>query len=390
MFSLNRLSRAVCLGLTLSAVTLSGCTGEEVAAPESVSQAQAVTVVTLQPSTVTLTRELPGRIRASLVAEIRPQVSGIVEARMFSEGSLVEAGQPLYQLADAAYRADLNSAEASLARAQATVATARLTAQRATELAKVDAISQQENDNAQAELLQAQADVKVAQAAVASAKVILDYSRITAPVSGYIGRSSVTQGALVTTNQAQPLATVQQFNPIHVDLTQSSSELLALRKAFAAGTLRQTDDLPVIIQFEDGSRYSHAGKLAFSEMIVDPSTGSFSLRVEVPNPERFLLPGMYVRAVLGSGVRRQALLVPQQGVVRDPKGNASVMVVDRNNQVASREVRVSRTVGDQWLVESGLTGGDRVVIEGLQKIKPGMSVRVIEAGKPETVAASEQ
>lgn len=368
------------LALSLS-LALTACGGG--AAPtQPAPQAAPVTVVTLKPQDVTLTRELRGRTTPFLVAEVRPQVSGIVRRRLFTEGGEVKAGQPLYQIDDASYRADNNSARAALARAQAALVTARLNARRSAELVKLDAVSRQDNDNAQATLRQAEADVKAAQAGVDGTDVMLGYARISSPISGRIGRSSVTQGALVSAGQAAPLATVQQLDPIYVDLTQSSSELLALRKAVAAGTLASTETLPVKVLLEDGNPHSHEGKLAFSEVTVDPSTGSFALRVVVPNPEGVLLPGMYVRAVVGNGERKGALLVPQQGITRDPKGNTSAMVVGKDGKVEARPVKVSQAVGDKWLVEDGLKAGDKVIVEGLQKIKPGVPVVASEAGTP--------
>jgi membrane fusion protein (multidrug efflux system) len=350
-----------------------------------------VTVVTLKPETVTLRRELPGRSTAFLVAEVRPQVDGIVLKRLFTEGGLVKRGQPLYQIDDATYRADLNSARANVVRAQATLETAALNARRSAQLVKVDAVSQQDDENAAAALRQAQAELKAAQAAAYRAETILGYARITSPIDGRIGKSSVTQGALVTANQAEPLATVQQLDPMYVDLTQSSAEWLQLRKQLAAGSIEGAADMPVTILLEDGTEYSKPGKLAFSEVSVDPTTGSFALRVVVPNPDHVLLPGMYVRAVVGTGIRENGLLVPQQGVARDPKGGTTAMVVGGDGKVAVREVRVSQTVGDKWLVEGGLAGGDRVIVEGLQKIRPGAPVQPTEAADaPAPVVAATQ
>ena len=363
----------------LMSAALGACSGGQTA-PARESGATPVTVVTLQPESVTLTRELPGRTNPFLVAEVRPQVSGIVQKRLFTEGGLVKAGQALYQIDDATYRADFASAKASLARAQATLKSARLTAARSEELARIDAVSRQDNENAAAALDQAEADVKVAEAAVQSAGILVGYGRIAAPISGRIGKSSVTAGALVTANQAASLATVQQLDPIYVDLTQSSAELSALRKALAAGTLESAAEMPVTILMEDGARYSHDGKLAFSEVTVDPSTGSFALRVVVPNPDHVLLPGMYVRAVVGNGVRQNALLVPQQGVARDPRGNTTAMVVGAGNKVEVRPVQVSRTIADKWLVEGGLAAGDKVIVAGVQKVQPGALVQATEMG----------
>lgn len=361
---------------TLFALTLTACGGAD--APPQAPAAIAVSVVTLKPQTVTLTRELPGRTTPFLVAEVRPQVGGIVKSRLFTEGGLVKAGQALYQLEDATYRAAYDSAKAALARAQATLVTAQLNFKRTSELVKIDAVSTQDFEDATAAVRQGEADVMSAKASVQSSGVTLGYARIIAPISGRIGKSSVTPGALVTANQAAPLATIQQLNPINVDLTAPSNDLLQLRREWAAGTTERPDNLPVTILLEDGSRYEHAGKLAFTEVTVDPTTGSFALRVDVPNPEDLLLPGMYVRAIIAAGVRQNALLVPQQGIARDPKGNTSAMVVGADNKVEQRPVTVGQTVGDQWLVQDGLAAGDKVIVEGLQKIRPGAPVQATE------------
>ncbi|HEX7719565.1 MAG TPA: efflux RND transporter periplasmic adaptor subunit, partial [Woeseiaceae bacterium] len=285
--------------LLASSIFLNAC-GE--ATPPPPMETPEVTVVTLKSRPVTLTRELPGRTSAFVVAEVRPQVTGIVKERLFEEGSLVTEGQPLYQLDDAAYRAAWNSAKASLARAQASVAVAGLNAERAEELLKFDAVSRQEYDNAMAALQQAEADVGVAEAQVTSAAVQLEYARITSPIDGRIGKSTVTRGALVTADQAAALSIVQQLDPIYVDLTQSSSEMLALRRELAGGTLRRAEGVPVTILLEDGTRYDHDGELTFADVAVEPSTGSFSLRTVVPNPDHLLMPGMYVRAVISNAV----------------------------------------------------------------------------------------
>lgn len=361
---------------SLLALMLTACGGGN--APPPASTAVPVSVVTLKAQSVSLTRELPGRTTAFLVAEVRPQVSGIVKSRLFTEGSLVKAGQPLYQLEDATYRAAYESAKASLARAEATLVTAQLSYKRAAELVKIDAISTQDFEDATAALRQAEADTAGARAAVQSSGVTLGYARITSPISGRIGRSSVTAGALVTANQAQSLATVQQLDPIYIDVNATSNELLHLRQEWAAGTTQRASDAPVAITLETGERYKYDGKLAFSEVSVDPTTGSFALRVEAPNPDQLLLPGMYVRATLTGGVRERSLLVPQRGVARDPTGNTSVMLVGKDNKVEQRPVVVSQTIGDQWLVESGVQEGDRVIVEGLQKIRPGVVVEAEE------------
>ena len=346
-----------------------------------------VTVVTLATAPVVLHRELPGRTTPYLVAEVRPQVNGIVKQRLYTEGSAVKAGQPLYQLDDATYQADLASAKAALARAEATLNTARLNARRSADLFAINAVSKQDDENAAAALKQGEADVAAAAAAVRSAEVILGYARITAPIGGRIGKSTVTQGALVTANQDEPLATVQQLDPIYVDLTQSSAEWLSLRRELASGRLEGTQDMPVAIVLEDGTPYAQPGKLAFSEVSVDPTTGSFALRVVVPNPEHILLPGMYVRAIVGTGTRQAGLLVPQQGIARDPKGHTTAMVVGQDGKVEVRPVRVSQAIGDKWLVEDGLAAGDRVIVEGLQKVQPGATVQPTEAGTTPPPAA---
>lgn len=374
----------------LSVVVLAACGGkssEQAPGADAAAAAVPVQVTTLKTGPLVQQRELPGRAVASLVAEVRPQVGGIVSARRFTEGGTVRAGQSLYQLEDATYRAAVTSARATLARAEATLVSARLNATRSAELVKMDAVSRQDDDTTQAALAQALADVAAAKASVQSAEVTLGYAQITAPISGQIGRSSVTQGALVTAGQATALATIQRNDPMHVELNQSSAEVLALRKAHAAGVLGGSPrSLPVKVLLEDGSVYAHPGKLAFAEATVDPATGAVALRVEVPNPDGLLLPGTYVRAVIGEGERNQALLVPQRAISRDPKGNTSAMVVTAQNKVEARAVRVSRAVGDQWLVEDGLKAGERVIVEGLQKVQNGSAVQASEA--PAAGAAS--
>jgi membrane fusion protein (multidrug efflux system) len=349
-----------------------------------------VTVVTLKEQTVTLRRELPGRTNAYLVAEVRPQVGGVLKKRLFEEGSLVKAGQPLYEIDDAIYRAQLESAQATLAKAEATVAAAQLAADRARELIKIDAVSRQEYDNAISSSGQATADVAAGKAAVANASVNLSYAHLTAPISGRIGKSSVTVGALVTANQTAAMATIQQLDPIYVDVNQASSEWLHLKQEIDAGRAHsEAADSPVTILLTDGRTYGQKGKLQFADITVDPTTGDFLLRAIVPNPNGELLPGMYVRALLDEGVLSNGLLAPQQGITRDPKGNATALIVNAQGKVELREVKVSRTVGDQWLVDSGLANGDRVIVEGLQKVQPGMAVKAAEAAPAADVATRE-
>lgn len=370
------ISRPLIASLVLWSGLLTGC-GED-APSQPPPPPPAVNFVTLESRSVTLTRQLPGRTSAYVVAEVRPQVTGIVEERLFDEGALVTEGQPLYQLDDATYRAAWNSAKATLARANAAVEVARLNAERAEELIKVDAISKQAYDELKAALQQAEADIGVAEAQVASTAVELRYARISSPIDGRIGKSAVTRGALVTADQAQPLTTVQQLDPIYVDLNQSSSELLELRRDLAGKMVRRTEGVPVIILLEDGSEYEYEGELTFADVAVDPMTGSYALRAVVPNPDHLLMPGMYVRAVISNAVLDEGLLVPQQGIARDPMGNASAMVLTEDGTVEQRAVTLRRAVGSDWLVKDGLRAGDRVIVEGLQMIQPGMQVEGTE------------
>jgi membrane fusion protein (multidrug efflux system) len=375
------------LPFLLFTLALAACGGkEQAAAPGGAPPPPAVTVVTLQSAPVALTRELPGRVTPLVVAEVRPQVGGIVKRVLFTEGGRVDAGQVLYELDAATYAADVASARAQLARAQATLQSAQASASRAAELAKIEAISKQDHENAIAALRQAEADVGLQRATLQRSKVTAGYARIVSPIAGRIGKSAVTQGALVTANQEDPLAVVNQLDPIYIDLTQSSSEYLDLRRALDAGSVTSGSDVPVDIVLEDGSAYPHKGKLAFSEVTVDPTTGSYALRVVVPNPDNLLLPGMFARAVVSNAQRADGLLVPQVAITRNPKGEAVAMVVKADNTVEARTVQVSQTVGNQWLVESGLAPGERVIVEGLQKARPGAAVVPSERAA-ETAAA---
>ena len=364
--------------LIASTLALAACSSKD-AAPAQAAPTP-VTVVTLKSEPVTLTRELAGRAEASQQAEVRPQVSGIVERLLFTEGGSVRAGQPLYQLDQTAYRADAGSAQAAVARAQTALTNARQKAERTAELARTQMVSRQDNDNAQAALRQAQAELRAAQAGLQGANVPLGFTRVSAPISGRIGRSSVTRGALVTASQATPLAVIQTLDPMYVEVSQSSAELLQLRREIAAGSLQGTDEVPVNITLEDGSAYPQQGKLSFAEAMVDPATGAVALRVVVPNPDQLLLPGMFVRATIANARRQDAILAPQQGITRNAKGDATAMVVGADGKVAQREVVVSRAIGNKWLVESGLKAGDKLIIEGLQKIAPGAPVNASEAG----------
>jgi membrane fusion protein (multidrug efflux system) len=343
-----------------------------------------VGVVTLEPQRVALFSELAGRTSSYLIAEVRPQVGGIIKKRLFVEGADVKAGEALYQIDPATYQAALDSAQAALAKAEANLFAARLRAERYQELVAINAVSQQNFDDATAASKQAQADVAAAKAALETARINLDYTRVTSPISGRIGRSSVTQGALVTANQAASLATVQQLHPIYVDVTQSSGELLRLKRALASGQMKSAgkDKARVKLILEDGTGYAQEGVLQFSDVTVDQGTGTITLRAVFPNPQQDLLPGMYVRTILETGVNDQALLVPQQGVTRNNKGEATVLVLDADNRVQMRTVTVERALGDKWLVNSGLQAGERVIVEGLQKVRPGASAKVAPPAPP--------
>jgi len=336
--------------------------------------------ITVEPQAFTLTTELPGRTTPYQVAEIRPQVNGIIEERLFEEGQEVNAGDALYRIDDSLYQAQVESAKADLARAQATLKSVRLRAQRFERLLEMKAVSQQEYDEAQAALGENQAQVAAARAAVDSARINLDYTTIEAPISGRIGRSSVTAGALVTASQAQALATIRQLDPIYVDLTQSARELRQLRVAMESGQLEQVgeDKARVTLVLEDGTEYGQNGTLQFSEYAVDESTGSITLRALFPNPDGDLLPGLFVRAKLPQGQRDNAILVPQKAVTRDPQGTASALVIGDNNTVEKRQVETVRTVGNRWLIGDGLAAGDKLIVDGLQKIGPGMPVEGVD------------
>jgi membrane fusion protein (multidrug efflux system) len=346
------------------ATLLSGCK-KEAAAP--VAQAPQVGVVTLQPQAYTLTTELPGRTTAYRVAEVRPQVNGIILKRLFTEGSEVKLGQQLYQIDPSVY-------ESTLASAQANLQSTRALAERYKQLVAEQAVSRQEYDDAQAKRLQAEATLK-------SAQIDLRYTKVLAPISGRIGRSSVTEGALVNNGQADAMAVIQQLDPIYVDVTQSSVELLTLRRELESGLLEKVGSNAAKVQLtlEDGSSYAHAGRLEFSEVSVDPTTGSVTLRAVFPNPDHNLLPGMFVHAQLKAGVKNAAILAPQQGVTRDLKGAPTALVVNQDNKVELRQLKANRTVGNQWLIEEGLNPGDRLITEGLQFVKPGIEVKAREA-----------
>jgi membrane fusion protein (multidrug efflux system) len=347
-------------------------------------------VVTVEPRQVELTTELPGRTSAYLVAEIRPQVNGIIQKRLFKEGSDVKAAQVLYQIDPAPFQATLDHALAALAKAEANVPAIRLKMQRYQELLADKAVSKQDFDDAAAALKQAEAEVVYGKAAVESARINLGYTRVTAPISGRIGRSTVTDGALVTAYQPLALATIQQLDPIYADVPQSTTDLLRLRRRLEDGRLNPNgrNQQKVKLILEDNTIYSQEGTLQFRDVTVDPTTGSVILRIVFPNPQGVLLPGMFVRAVVKEGTNEQAILIPQQTVSRDPKGNPSVLIVGAEGKVQQRPLTVDRAIGDQWLVSSGLAAGEQVVVEGMQKARPGGSVKVVfgDAGRKEGAA----
>ena len=368
------LTRAVlCMLLSLM---LLACEEGGKGAPGS-SGPREVVIIKLEPRREVYTTALAGRIASFQVAEVRPQVGGILQQRLFTEGADVKAGQALYQIDPATYEAALDSAQAALMKAEANVTPARLKAERFRELLAIKAVSKQEYDDAQAAFKQAEADVAVNRAAVKTARINLEYTKVRSPISGRIGKSAFTPGALVTANQAQALTSVRQLDPVYVDITQSSQDLLRLRAQFTNGELRSAaEEAPVRLKLENGAMYPHEGRLQFTDVSVDESTGMVSLRALFPNPEHILLPGMYVRAVIAEGVDENALLFPQRALRRDPKGQASVLLVDGGGKVDVRLVDVGRTVGDSWQVLSGLKPGDRVIVEGGQNVRPGMSVKI--------------
>jgi membrane fusion protein (multidrug efflux system) len=368
----------VALAAFSSLLLLGGCEnghGQQVTPPP----APEVATVTIVPQQVELTTELPGRTSPYLVAEIRPQVNGIIQKRMFKEGSDVKAGELLYQIDPAPFQVAHDSAKASLGKAQANLPSIQLRAERYKELLVDKAVGQQEYDDAAAAVEQARAEIEYWKTAVEAARINLGYTRVTAPISGRIGMSSVTDGALVTAYQPTSLATIQQLDPIYVDVTQSSAELLRLKRNLEAGRLTadKANGKKVRILLEDGTPFPLEGTLQFRDVTVNPATGSFTLRIVVPNPEDLLLPGMFVRAVVQEGVDQHAILVPQQGVSRNPKGEPIALIVDEAGMVQQRMLTLNRAIGDKWLVSSGLSAGERVVVEGMLNVRPGTAVKAV-------------
>ncbi|WDU64849.1 efflux RND transporter periplasmic adaptor subunit [Pseudomonas poae] len=379
LFAKYLVTAAVLLSFVIL-VLLGGCSAGDPAPAIAVAK---VSVITVQPQSQVLTTELAGRTQAFMVAEIRPQVGGIVQQRLFVEGAEVKAGQALYQLDAAPYKAALAEAQASLAKARATLKSAQTTATRNARLVKIDAISQQTNEDSQATLLTAAADVKVAEADLDTARINLAYTRISSPVAGRIETSTVTPGALVVANQDSALTTVQQLDPIYVDVTQSTTELLALKRDLARGALQANGngEARISLKLDDGSAYNHEGRLTFSGVSVNQSTGTVTLRAVFDNPEHLLLPGMYVRGVLEQARDDQAILVPQKAVSRSASGVTSVLLVV-DGKVEQRVLTVERAVGNQWWVTAGLQAGDQVIVEGGQKVRVGAVVQTqpAEAG----------
>lgn len=358
-------------------LALTGCNDKE--AQKGAPKAPEVGVVTLKTEAMNVTTELPGRTASFRIAEVRPQVTGIILKRNFVEGSDIKAGMSLYQIDPATYQAAYDSAKGDLVKAQASAQVARVTVNRYKPLLGTNYVSKQDYDTAFSTAAQADAAVVAAKAAVETARINLAYTKVTSPISGRIGKSAVTEGALVTNGQADALATVQQLDPIYVDVTQSSNDFLRLKQELADGSLKQANGkAQVKLLLDNGSEYKQAGTLEFSDVTVDETTGSITLRAVFPNPDDALLPGMFVRARLDEGVNNNALLVPQQGITRNPRGDATAMVVGADNKVELRTVTTTQAIGDKWVVTGGLKAGDKVIVTGLQKIKPGVQVNAQE------------
>ena len=378
----NRAKRIVATGVLVAGVILVGCGQQKAGGPVPLPE---VAIVTVQPKPLVITTDLTGRTSANLVAEVRPQVGGIIQKRLFTEGSDVKSGQVLYQIDPATYQAALDNARAGLSRSEANLSAIRLKSDRLRELLADKAVSQQDYDDAVAALKQTQADIQYWRANVETARINLKYTTITAPIAGRIGRSNVTAGSLVAAQQPTALATIQQLNPMYVDITQSTADLLRLQRGLKEGRLNQNEANQKKVQLilEDGTAYPLAGTLQFRDVTVDPTTGSVILRAIFPNPKGVLLPGMFIRAVVKEGIDERAVLIPQQAVSRDPKGNPLTLIVDANGKVQQRPITLDRAIGDAWLVSSGLEPGELVIVEGMMKVKPGISVKVVpfENGK---------
>jgi len=377
----------------LSATLLAGCGGGAQQQKPPAQTAPQVGYVTLTPQSVTLSTELAARTAAYETSEVRPQVNGLITARLFAEGDEVRAGQPLYRIDPQPYQAQVASARAALSRANAAIASNDALARRYGELVKINAIAKQDFENATTTAQQARADVAAQQAALRTATIDLGRTTVRAPISGRIGRSAVTTGGLATASQTTALSTIQRLDPIYVDITQSSAALLKLRQQLLAGQLsRGAGAARVRLKLEDGSTYPIDGVVKFADVTVDPATGSQTIRAQFSNPNRLLLPGMYVTAQFIEGTQANALLVPQRAISRDEKGNAIVMIVGPGDKIQPRTLTAPRTIGDNWLVTAGLKAGDRVIVEGAQNLQPGMPVKPVrwqaKAAKPDAAAAA--
>ncbi|MDS7927875.1 multidrug efflux RND transporter periplasmic adaptor subunit AdeD [Acinetobacter sp. V115_6] len=350
-------------------VFLNGCDSDQ-PAPKNIQQ---VSTITIKPETIESTYQLAGRTVASEISQVRPQVNGVVIEQLFKEGTQVNKGQPLYKIDSSLYRDSVDEAAGNLALAKATVNSTRLQAERYKELIKVNGVSQQELDNAQSAYEQAKATVAVNEAVLKTARTNLRYTQVSAPISGRIGRSSITRGALVTSAQTDPLATIQKLDPMYVDLTQSSDEYMALRKQLTENGIKPTE-LSVRLKLENGTAYAEQGTFKFSDVAVDEATGSVTLRAAFPNPNNALLPGLYVRAELGTGTRPNSVLIPQGALFRDAEGNPLVWIVGKDNKAEQRKITVGDAIDNRWLVTSGLKAGDQVIVEGLQGLSAGMTI----------------
>ncbi|OPL14161.1 MAG: efflux transporter periplasmic adaptor subunit [delta proteobacterium MLS_D] len=383
--------RVVTAVLVTGLAMTTGCGGSENDKTAVQVRRPEVAVITVAPERLELTTELPGRTSAYRVAEIRPQVNGLIQKRLFKEGSDVAAGDVLYRIDSATFRAACDTARASLARARAKLPPLQSRAERYRKLLKANAISSQEYDDAESAFRQAEADIVYWEAALKAALIDLEHTSVTAPISGRIGKSNITEGGLVTAHQPTPMATIQQLDPMYVDVPQSTTELLRLEKRFVKGGLNNNDgkqgEIKLIL--EDGSSYPLEGVLEFRGVTVHPSTGTVTLRAVFPNPEGILLPGMFVRAVVREGVDEAAILVPQEAVSRDPKGDPFVLIVNSEGTVEQRNLDLDRAIGNRWLVRSGVVPGDRIIVSGIQKVRPGAPVTVIDTDDKHAVSDGE-
>jgi len=377
------LPNALLPGALLLAALLAGCTSEKAPAPPQQPQVQ-VSVVSLHPQPVAITAELPGRVSASLIAEVRPQVGGIIKSRLFREGGQVKAGDVLYEIDPAPYQAALDSAVAAQQKAEAAAVNAQIRADRYRELLQRNAGSRQDADDASATLAQAQADVASAKASLAMARINLAYTKVTAPIDGRIDKSALTQGALVTASQAAVLTTIRKLDPINVDVTQSSTNLLKFRSDIAAGRLKVTGpNVAVRLKLDTGDGYAQSGKLEFAEANIDETTGTFTVRAEFPNPDGLLLPGMFVRAIIQEGIAENNFLLPQRAVGRNTKGEATAKFVSADGKVEERVLTTRRSIGNNWLVDTGVKDGERVIVEGGQLVRSGQQVTTSEVSVDE-------